>query len=284
MAITAAKNFRVYEDDFNQIKEFMETEGIESNSDFMHLVAENLNKLVKKDSEPDEKIKQEEEEKYQPTENLMMTSSLKKSNFKLVDAVSNLVEVFNDRMDKLEGKNKYSDVPVPEIKTDIDGVYIDTDRISFPGIFPDKTWEVEDRIRYFSLAEKKFNWLQYWFMKQVFDADWEYEFNFKGDKKPYTKYGYINAYILSHVGSLYDPTDKMFRDMPEPPVLYPDADARVSNQTMIRFNYTDQYDSPYDGAGGMCQYRAERILWGMPIPKDWRSYNEKHNIGPQDKR
>ena len=96
MAITAAKNFRVYEDDFNQIKEFMETEGIESNSDFMHLVAENLNKLAKKDSEPDEKIKQEEEEKYQPTENLMMTSSLKKSNFKLVDAVSNLVEVFNN--------------------------------------------------------------------------------------------------------------------------------------------------------------------------------------------
>ena len=56
------KNIKVEERDLDAIRSWMETQGINSYIDFMHLVAENLNKLAKKDSEPDEKIKQEEEE------------------------------------------------------------------------------------------------------------------------------------------------------------------------------------------------------------------------------
>lgn len=185
MSENNSKQYRVYLEDHEKFTEFMSENNFSSNSEFMHFVAENLS-LIKRGAtaHPDGE---------KGPDGSTVGSTDKTTEAALVEETA-----------KIGSK---------------DGILVNGK--FYPVIFPNESWEAEDRYYYFHWVGDNINRLLRFDLQKAFDDMRTWATDHDGQPKEKTPYGYFTKkYLTWHTWPVYP---ELWPNLPSQRVIFPEC-------------------------------------------------------------
>ena len=249
--------FRAYSEDYEKIKGFMAENNIDSNSKFMHFIAEHLsaaNKsaLVNEEEGVSENNPEQFEvypEDYEKIKSFMVENNLdsdSESTHFIAEHLSMIEKIIAP--DGGEGaapdtKDAPTDGGTP---TDGDAETIPDDAKYglivngkfYPTLFPDPSWEQEGRHSYFDWFDKYMKVGLRYNLQQVFDGVRRWTIDHNGEAKEKTPYGYFSEdYLIWHTWPVWP---ELWPNIPKQEILYPEC-LEDDYQAALRQRHPDAF-------------------------------------------
>ena len=181
------QNMKVASEDYKKIQEIMAENNFNSNVEFLHFVAENFSQIVSN----------------APTEGIAPTDG---------NGEVNLVNHVNR-----QGGEVAAEGTSPDGNTD--GVLIHGKFL--PVIFPNESWEAEDRYYYFHWVGDNINRLLRFDLQKAFDDMRTWATDHDGQPKEKTPYGYFTKkYLTWHTWPVYP---ELWPNLPRQRVIFPEC-------------------------------------------------------------
>ncbi len=203
------QNMKVASEDYKKIQEWMTEKNIGSNSEFLHFVAENLSRL------------EEASEVSTP-----FTASTAGSTEDL-------------RQGAAEGTSPDGNIPTDGRGGNIgntDGVLIHGKFL--PALFPNESWEAEDRRYYFKWVENNLSRGLRFDLQKDFDGMRTWKTDYEGNPKEKTPFGYYSKRFLQwHTWPVFP---ELWPNLSKPTVIFPECED-PEYQEALRHRYHDPF-------------------------------------------
>ena len=237
MSSNNAKQFRVYPEDHEKIAGFMAENEIGSNSEFMHFVAENLSKIgatpptdgdVAENKPRMFRVYPEDHEKIA---GFMAEKDIGSNSEFMHFIAENLSRIGTDPTEASDAPTEPPDgnggnenlrqgaTEGTSPDGSADGVLIHGK--FYPTLFPDETWEPEDRRYYFDWIYDNMKPRLYYDLVDVFNGMRIWKTDHEGNPKEKTPYGYFtNKYLMWHTWPVYP---ELWPNLPSQEVIFPEC-------------------------------------------------------------
>ena len=237
--------FRAYSEDCEKIKGFMAENNIDSNSKFMHYIAEHLSAIEKSALVNEEGVSENDPdqlefnpEDYEKIKDFMAENNLD-SDYEfthfIAESLSALEKIIAPDGDEEAAPDTKETPTDGDAKTNTAAATIlAADSIPadakygllvngkfYPTLFPDPSWEQEDRYNYFNWFDTYMKVGLRYNLQKVFDDVRRWEIDHNGDKKEKTPYGYFKeSYLFWHSWPVYP---ELWPNIPPQEILYPEC-------------------------------------------------------------
>ena len=225
--------FRAYSEDCEKIKGFMAENNIDSNSKFMHYIAEHLSAIEKSALVNEEGVSENDPdqlefnpEDYEKIKDFMAENNLD-SDYEFTHFIAESLSAL-EKILAPDGDTE--DAPIDGgTPTDGDAETIPDDAKYglivngkfYPTLFPDPSWEQEDRHSYFDWFDKYMKVGLRYNLQQVFDGVRRWTIDHNGEAKEKTPYGYFSEdYLIWHPGPVWP---ELWPNLPSQRVIFPEC-------------------------------------------------------------
>lgn len=198
------QNMKVASEDYKKIQEIMAENNFNSNVEFLHFVAENFSQIVSN----------------APTEGIAPTDG---------NGEVNLVNHVNR-----QGGEVAAEGTSPDGNTD--GVLIHGKFL--PALFPNESWEAEDRRYYFKWVENNLSRGLRFDLQKDFDGMRTWKTDYEGNPKEKTPFGYYSKRFLQwHTWPVFP---ELWPNLSKPTVIFPECED-PEYQEALRHRYHDPF-------------------------------------------